>query len=80
MTPLHPSWKNKSKIVIGMLHLPALAGAPLATLSLNKIRDAVLRDADAVSLQYFAFSAPVATSIRSNFPGVTPGKIDRNEA
>lgn len=49
MKPLHPAWKNKSKIVIGMLHLPALAGAPLASQSLQKIRDAMLRDADALT-------------------------------
>lgn len=32
-----------------MLHLPALAGAPLASQSLQKIRDAILRDADTLT-------------------------------
>ncbi len=49
MEPLHASWKRTSKIVIGMLHLPALAGAPMAKLSLTKIREALLRDADVLS-------------------------------
>src|SRR5438128_2073133 len=49
MKPLLPAWKNKSKIVIGMLHLPALAGAPLAKLSLTKIRETLLRDAEVLS-------------------------------
>ncbi|MGZ4983877.1 MAG: BtpA/SgcQ family protein [Chthoniobacterales bacterium] len=46
MNPLHPAWKGHDKVVIGMLHLPALPGAPLARLSLAQIRDQVLRDAD----------------------------------
>ena len=49
MNSLHPAWKKKRKIVIGMLHLPALAGSPRAQLSLGRIRDAVLRDADALA-------------------------------
>jgi hypothetical protein len=43
---LHPSWANKKKIVIGMLHLPALPGAPLSKLTLTDIRRFVLRDVD----------------------------------
>ena len=46
MTGMHPSWANKKKIVIGMLHLPALPDAPLSKLSLTQIRDFVLRDVD----------------------------------
>ncbi|MGZ5022777.1 MAG: BtpA/SgcQ family protein, partial [Chthoniobacterales bacterium] len=46
MNPLHPAWKGHDKVVIGMLHLPALRGAPLARLSLAQIRDHLLRDAD----------------------------------
>ncbi len=46
MKGLHPNWDNKRKIVIGMLHLPALAGAPLSRLGPKQIRDFVLRDVD----------------------------------
>lgn len=49
MKTLHPSWKKLSKIVIGMLHLPALPGAPLSKLSLSKIRELLLRDVDALN-------------------------------
>lgn len=43
---LHPSWADNKKVVIGMLHLPALPGAPLSKLSLNEIRDFILRDTE----------------------------------
>ncbi len=43
---LHPAWAEKTKIVIGMLHLPALAGAPLSRLGPKQIRDFILRDVD----------------------------------
>jgi membrane complex biogenesis BtpA family protein len=46
MKLLHPAWKNKHNIVIGMLHLPALPGAPLAQKSLTEIGKALLRDAE----------------------------------
>ena len=46
MTPLHSAWKSQRKIVIGMLHLPPLPGAPLAQLGLQKIRAGLLRDAE----------------------------------
>jgi membrane complex biogenesis BtpA family protein len=49
MKSLHPAWKTKQKIVIGMLHLPALPGSPLAQLGLPQIRDALLRDAEALA-------------------------------
>ena len=39
---LHPAWRDNLRPVIGMLHLPALAGAPLHRLSINEIRDAML--------------------------------------
>jgi uncharacterized protein len=43
---LHPDWSKKGKIVIGMLHLPALPGAPLSKLKLPEIRDFILRDTE----------------------------------
>jgi hypothetical protein len=46
---LHPSWQGKSKIVIGMLHLPALPGAPGYRGNLSAIRDAMLRDAESLA-------------------------------
>ena len=42
------AWKNVRCVVIGMLHLPALPGAPLSKLSLAEITDAMLRDAEAL--------------------------------
>jgi membrane complex biogenesis BtpA family protein len=42
---LLPAWSNHRKIVIGMLHLPALPGSPLYAGSTASIRDAILRDA-----------------------------------
>lgn len=48
MKPLLPQWKGLRKIIIGMLHLPALPGAPLHQDGLPKIRDALLRDVDAL--------------------------------
>lgn len=49
MKSLHPAWKGKSKIVIGMLHLPALPGAPLSKSSLPQIREQLLRDAETLA-------------------------------
>jgi membrane complex biogenesis BtpA family protein len=46
---LDPNWSNIAKPVIGMLHLPALPGAPQNRLNLGEIRDAMLRDADALA-------------------------------
>jgi membrane complex biogenesis BtpA family protein len=40
------SWKRPEKIVIGMLHLPALPGAPCYSGDWSKIRDALLRDVE----------------------------------
>jgi membrane complex biogenesis BtpA family protein len=48
MRSLHASWNNESKIVIGMLHLPALSGSPLSRLKLSEIRDQLRRDVDAL--------------------------------
>ena len=42
------AWKNKRCVVIGMLHLPALPGSPLSSMSLSAIADMILRDADAL--------------------------------
>jgi membrane complex biogenesis BtpA family protein len=39
------AWKNHPKVIIGMLHLPALPGSPGYGGSLSAIRDAMLRDA-----------------------------------
>ena len=39
-------WSDKSCVVIGMLHLPALPGAPLSKLNMRAITDAMLRDAE----------------------------------
>ena len=47
--PLCSAWRGKSKIVVGMLHLPALPGAPRSQMSLAKICEAVLRDAIALA-------------------------------
>ena len=41
--------KSSRKMVIGMLHLPALAGSPLASRSLEQIRESVLRDAEVLA-------------------------------
>ena len=49
MNPLHPAWKGKEKIVIGMLHLPALPGAPMFAGNLEQIREGILRDADVLA-------------------------------
>src|SRR5439155_18470378 len=49
MTTLHPSWKGERKIVIGMLHLPALPGAPLFRGTMDSIREGLLRDADVLA-------------------------------
>src|SRR3954470_8516919 len=45
MKSLHPAWDRTSKVVIGMLHLPALPGSPLYGGSIAPIREAMLRDA-----------------------------------
>jgi membrane complex biogenesis BtpA family protein len=49
MTALHPAWARHEKVVIGMLHLPALPGAPQAHLALAKIRKDLLRDANTLA-------------------------------
>jgi uncharacterized protein len=48
MRSLHAAWDNEAKIVIGMLHLPALSGSPLSRLKLSQIRDHVRGDVDAL--------------------------------
>src|SRR5690242_14081769 len=45
MKSLNPAWKSGTKIVIGMLHLPALPGAPMCTQSVASIREVLVRDA-----------------------------------
>src|SRR3954452_25004865 len=49
LAAIHPAWKRHRKIVIGMLHLPALPGSPLSKLSMEKIRDVLLRDAQVLA-------------------------------
>lgn len=49
MIALHPNWKKLKKIVIGMLHLPALPGAPGFRGRLDTIRSMMLTDADALA-------------------------------
>jgi membrane complex biogenesis BtpA family protein len=46
--PLLPAWKSVTKPVIGMLHLPALPGAPRFAHDLPGIRERLLADADAL--------------------------------
>src|SRR4051794_39466664 len=40
------TWPPRGKLVIGMLHLAALPGAPLFAGDVNAVRAAVLRDAE----------------------------------
>src|SRR4051812_32156631 len=47
--PLLPEWSNVSKPLVGMLHLPALPGAPRCEGGVRGIVDSVLRDADALA-------------------------------
>jgi uncharacterized protein len=49
MSALKEIWKGKGKIVIGMLHLPALAGSPGFAGDARRIPQTVLRDADALA-------------------------------
>jgi membrane complex biogenesis BtpA family protein len=49
MNPFLPRWSDILKPVIGMLHLHALPGAPLATRSVPQILDHILRDAETLS-------------------------------
>jgi membrane complex biogenesis BtpA family protein len=49
MRSLLPAWSNVGKIVIGMLHLPALPGSPLFAGDTAAIRELLLRDADALA-------------------------------
>lgn len=49
MKPLLSAWKSRDKIVIGMLHLPPLPGAPLSKLGRKQIEETLLRDADALA-------------------------------
>jgi membrane complex biogenesis BtpA family protein len=49
MNALHPAWSGKVKIVIGMLHLPALPGSALAWQTISEIKENLRRDADALA-------------------------------
>jgi membrane complex biogenesis BtpA family protein len=48
-THLLPAWSNRPRIVIGMLHLRPLPGAPRFDDDLPRLRDDLLRDADALA-------------------------------
>jgi len=48
-SPLLPQWSSIAKPVIGMLHLPPLPGSPRYGGDMNRLRDALLRDADALA-------------------------------
>ena len=45
---LLPAWNDVSRPIVGMLHLPALPGAPLCSLSPRVIRERLLSDAEAL--------------------------------
>lgn len=49
MRLLNPAWQDKEKIVIGMLHLPALPGSPRSCQTLSEIRDHLRRDAETLA-------------------------------
>ncbi len=49
MNSLIASWAHVARPVIGMLHAPALPGAPHYQGNLQAVRDAVLRDADTLA-------------------------------
>lgn len=49
MNQLHPAWKKKKKIVIGMLHLQPLPGSPCSKKDLDQIRDFIRRDAETLA-------------------------------
>src|SRR5438034_519100 len=47
---LHSSWSDRSHVVIGMIHLPALAGAPMYRgAAFEQMRESVLQDVEALS-------------------------------
>ena len=48
-TNLLPAWSERSNVVIGMLHLRPLPGAPRFDGDLLRVRDHLLRDADALA-------------------------------
>lgn len=47
-TPLLPEWSNRSTVLIGMLHLEPLPGTPRYGGDMNRIEQAVHRDAEAL--------------------------------
>jgi len=49
MKALHPGWTGKTKIIIGMLHLPALPGSPGYSGAMDAIREGLLHDADTLA-------------------------------
>jgi membrane complex biogenesis BtpA family protein len=49
MKLLHPAWKGRRPVVIGMLHLPPLPGSPCGRKNLKQIREVLLRDAETLA-------------------------------
>jgi membrane complex biogenesis BtpA family protein len=49
MNPILPEWAGLARPVIGMLHLPPLPGSPRFAGGMDAVRDAVLRDAEALA-------------------------------
>ena len=76
MPSLLPAWHNLNKVVIGMLHLPALPGSPRFSGDLAAIRELLLRDADALA------SGGVHGLMMENFGDVPfhPGRVPTHVA
>jgi uncharacterized protein len=74
MMPFLPEWSTRSKVVIGMLHLPALPGSPRHGGSMEAIRSLLLRDAEALA------SGGVHGLMMENFGDVPfyPGRVPRH--
>lgn len=74
MQPLHPNWTNVPRPIIGMLHLLPLPGSPRFGGSMDAIRDALLRDAEALA------SGGVHGMMMENFGDVPfyPGRVPAN--
>lgn len=49
LADLVPQWSRRSKVLIGMCHVPALPGAPRYDGNVTALRERVLRDADALA-------------------------------
>src|SRR5437660_1187350 len=49
MPSLIPAWSKTNKIIIGMLHLPALPGSPQFNADTQSVLSTILTDADALA-------------------------------